>query len=238
LKNIEEILQKFNIEYLLSDKVNEFFSDYRREMDNFLQFSENARKIRNNEFVDSPELVNMFDDFQKIIDENFIRKLYPLQLLSAFHMAFSQNSCNFAVPGAGKTTIVYAAYTYLKSLPDSDSRHVDKLLIIGPISSFRAWEDQYIKCYGKNIESTRLSGNQEIKKHHKIQHLYSGDPTELTLIHHGYVNELEKEIKDFLKKNKTMVVVDEAHRIKNARGLWGISAVEISKDAISRIILT
>ena len=28
-----------------------------------------------------------------------------------------------------------------------------------------------------------------------------------------------------------MVVVDEAHRIKNAEGVWGSSAIEIAKEA-------
>jgi predicted LPLAT superfamily acyltransferase len=50
-------------------------------------------------------------------------------------MAFSQKSCNFSVPGAGKTTIVYAAYTYLRSVNDIDKK-VDKLVVIGPKSSF------------------------------------------------------------------------------------------------------
>jgi hypothetical protein len=45
------------------------------------------------------------------------RTFYRKQLLSAFHLAFSQNACNFSVPGSGKTSIVYAAYAYLKSLP-------------------------------------------------------------------------------------------------------------------------
>ncbi len=35
------------------------------------------------------------------------RRLYTLQMLSAYHMAFAQNACNFSVPGAGKTSIVY-----------------------------------------------------------------------------------------------------------------------------------
>jgi Superfamily II DNA/RNA helicases, SNF2 family len=35
-----------------------------------------------------------------------------------------------------------------------------------------------------------------------------------------------------------MVVVDEAHRIKNSEGVWGQAAIEIAKEANSRVILT
>jgi len=58
------------------------------------------------------------------------------------------------------------------------------------------------------------------------------------LIFHGGVDRLQGDIIEFLKKNKTMVVVDEAHRIKNPEGIWGKSVVEISKEAKARVILT
>jgi superfamily II DNA or RNA helicase len=35
-----------------------------------------------------------------------------------------------------------------------------------------------------------------------------------------------------------VVVVDEAHRIKNPEGIWGRSVTEISKEALSRVVLT
>ncbi len=34
-----------------------------------------------------------------------------------------------------------------------------------------------------------------------------------------------------------MVVVDEAHRIKNPEGVWGRNAIEISKEAKAKVIL-
>ena len=152
-------------------------------------------------------------------------------------MAFSQNSCNFAVPGAGKTSIVYGAYAYLK-LTSTDPKHVNKLLVIGPLSSFAPWEYEYEACFGPKPTSFRMSGNVDISKDSKKQHLSSGNPAELTLIFHGGVPSFESRIIDFLKKNKTLVVVDEAHRIKNHEGVWGKSVTEISKEAKARVILT
>ncbi|NVJ47012.1 MAG: DEAD/DEAH box helicase [Cytophagia bacterium] len=211
---------------------------YHREDELFDEFSKKARLIRNDQFMDDPSLVEDFRNFKNVLERSLSRTLYPLQLLSSFHMAFAQNACNFAVPGAGKTSIVYGAYAYLKSLPDNDPKKIDKLMVVGPLSSFAPWENEYKSCFNKDVRSVRLSGNSDISRERKEEMLYSSNPAELTLIFHGGVSSLQQEILDFLKSNKVMVVVDEAHRIKNPDGVWGRSAVEISREAISRIILT
>ncbi|MCX6756186.1 MAG: DEAD/DEAH box helicase [Candidatus Nomurabacteria bacterium] len=238
LQDLIFLLEKFNFNASLTNGTSNEVSNFEREKDSFLVFSNKAKNIRNNEFDKNPELVNDFDKFQSVLKKKIVRPLYRLQLLSAFHMAFSQNSCNFAVPGAGKTSIVYGAYAYLNSLPADDDKHVDKILVIGPLSSFSPWEKEYEECFGRKPSFQRLSGDSTISRSHKEQHLFSGNPVELTLINHGGVDSLQYEIISFLKKNKTMVVIDEAHRIKNPEGVWGKSVVEISKEAKSRVVLT
>lgn len=238
LQELQMLMEKFSIGFSLSDGTRNEVLSFDREQRMFREFSEKALGIRNDRFNDQPELVEDFDKFQKVLSDKIIRPLYPLQLLSAFHMAFSQNACNFSVPGAGKTSIVYAAYTFLKGLPENDPKHVDKLLVIGPPSSFAPWESEYEACFGRKASSQRLSGDATIQRTHKEQHLFSTNPAELTLIFHGGVESLQNEIISFLKRNKTMVVVDEAHRIKNPEGVWGKSVVEISKEAVARIVLT
>lgn len=238
LKEVQELLAKFDLASHLSEDTRKEVESFHREEETFAEFTNKARDIRNDSFDDTPELVEEFKDFQAVLKDKIIRTLYPLQLLSAYHLAFSQNACNFSVPGAGKTSIVYSAYAYLKSLPSDHPRHVDKLLVIGPLSSFISWEDEYELCFGRKTTVQRLSGDSTISRSEKEQHLYSGSPSELTLIYHGGVDGLQDQIVDFLKKNKTMVVVDEAHRIKNPEGVWGKSIVEIAKEARARVVLT
>jgi len=238
LQELQTLSEKFSFTANLSEETRNEVSSFDRELRMFDEFSDKAENIRNNKFADNPDLVKKFDEFQSVLKERLTRPLYPLQLLSAFHMAFSQNACNFAVPGAGKTSIVYGAYAYLKSLPDDDPKHVDKLLVIGPLSSFAPWEKEYKECFGFDIMSQRLSGDNTILRNHKEQHLFSSNPAELTLIFHGGIESLKDEIVSFLIRNKTMVVVDEAHRIKNPNGVWGKNVVEIAKEARARIILT
>jgi SNF2 family DNA or RNA helicase len=238
LQEIQRLLHKFGFKDELSLNTKNELESYDREERLFDEFSENAKSIRNNEFNKKENLVALFDDFQIVLKDKLERKLYPLQLLSAFHMAFAQNSCNFAVPGAGKTSIVYGAYTYLKNLPIDHPQHVDKLVVIGPLSSFAPWENEYAECFGQSTKSFRMSGDVNTSREQKLEHLYSPNPAELTLIFHGGVDSLQNDITDFLKRHKTMVVVDEAHRIKNPDGVWGRSVTEISKEAVSRVILT
>ena len=238
LQEIKLLFEKFEYSTTLSNAVQGEVINFNREETMFEEFRKKAFSIRNDEFSQFPELIDDFINFKSALANSFKRSLYLLQELSAFHLAFSQNACNFAVPGAGKTSIVYAAYAYLKSLPIDNPKHVDKLLVIGPLSSFAPWENEYLECFGTKTTFQRLSGDLSITKEEKLQHLYSGRPAEVTLVFHGGVDSLQNDIIEFLKKNKTMVVVDEAHRIKNPEGVWGQSITTISKEAVSRVVLT
>ena len=81
----------------------------------------------------------------------------------------------------------------------------------------------------------RLSGGVDLDT--RLQHLHSTNPAQITLINHGGVDSLKDDIKS-LQKHNTMIVVDEAHKIKNHVGQWGTSVTDILKYAYSRVALT
>jgi len=248
LNKIKEILEFKNVEFTLSNATLEEVQKYENELNQFNKFSKNAHLIRNDEFKSNSSLLKSYKEFKHVLDLTLVRGLYPLQELSSFHMAFTKNSLNFSVPGAGKTSIVYGAYAYLKSLPKDDPNHVDYLLVIGPLASFRPWEAEYVECFGKEVSSFRVSGSYKkvkgskkkvkITKVEKQAYFYKETPAELTLMFHGAVSDYKNEVIHFLKKNKCMVVVDEAHRIKNPNKVWGKSVADISREAIARVALT
>ncbi len=241
LQELRRLIQKFEYEEVEDEKVQGALESFYRESKNFSEFSGQAKSIRNTKFSDSPitmsdvRLHENFVQFHKIVSESFIRKPRGFQWLSAFHMAFAQHACNFSVPGAGKTTIVYAAYAYLKSINDRD-KGVDKIVVIGPKSSFAPWENEFEECFGFKVTSQRISG--EIPENIKKQHLASGKSAELTLISHHSAPRLQNEISNYIQDNNVMLVVDEAHRIKGRNGKNAKSVLEIGKEAKSRIILT
>ena len=113
LSDVSAMLSKYGFTEAQSDSSERVIRDYYEEERRFSEFSKKALHIRNNE-CDALE----FKAFTDSVAANLTaRSLYPLQLLSAYHMAFSQNACNFSVPGAGKTSIVYGAYAYFLLAP-------------------------------------------------------------------------------------------------------------------------
>ncbi len=233
LANVQSMLKKYGFEEGKSEIVGEQLATYYEEEERFKSFSRKALDIRNN-ICDK-------EDFQKFTNalERYIpnRTLYELQLLSAYHLAFAQNACNFSVPGAGKTSIVYGAYAYLKNLPEDNPQRVDKLLIVGPLSSFGPWELEYNECFGKYPKVQRLISG--LSKEEKSIYLYSNTTAELTLISYASLASVKEDIAFFLRNNRVMVVLDEAHKIKNTSG--GVTAkavLEISKFCSSRVVLT
>lgn len=113
MSKIRSMLEKYGFEEKRTETSEKVLLDFYEEEEKFKEFSNKALRIRNNDCN-----IVEFEKFKDSVAKNLTsRSLYPLQLLSAYHMAFSQNACNFSVPGAGKTSIVYGAYSYLHNLP-------------------------------------------------------------------------------------------------------------------------
>ena len=183
-----------------------------------------------------------FHDFSKHIQNNFNHgeKLTRRQLLSAYHLASISSACNFSVPGAGKTTIVLAAYSYLKALPENDPRHVDCMFVMGPISCFDAWERDFKFWFLRELKSIRFQASvdkirrENILKGIEVKH----KDDELHLAHFqtfSYNQDLFRHL--FLRK-RVMFIVDEAHYIKAEDGAWSNAALNMAGLAKSRVILT
>lgn len=233
IDRIKKICEYISAELEYSGRVSEAVNNYALEEEKFDEFAEKARLIRDNH-CDKAE----FQDFVDSVSKNLPnRSLYELQLLSAYHLAFSQNACNFSVPGAGKTSVVYGAFAYLSNLSPDNKKYVDKLLIISPLSAFGPWELEYEECFGEKPSTKRLNGKMPVDE--KKQYLYSLTPAKITLLSYASVTSLKDELTYFLHNNKVMVVLDEAHKIKNTNG--GITAqgvLDIATFCSSRVVLT
>lgn len=233
LTKVRDMLNKYKFTEAQSESSNKILLDFYEEEQKFSAFSKKAEKIRNNE-CDTQE----FHDFTNAVAVNLSnRSLYPLQLLSSYHLAFSQNACNFSVPGAGKTSIVYGAYAYLHSLSKNHPKYVDRLLIVGPLSSFGPWELEYTECFGRSPSVKRLISS--ISKSEKEAYLISGHTCELTLVSYASLVSLEKYVGFFLRNNRVMVVLDEAHKAKNSSGgVIAQTVLNLAKYCSARVVLT
>jgi hypothetical protein len=242
LQKIQKALNKYKIIQIESENIKQILNIYFKEKENFKIFSKKAKGIWDNK-ID----VNEFKNFKTSLEKNMsARTLYDMQLLAAYHLSFSHNACNFSVPGAGKTSVVYGAYTYLNNLPNDHPDYVNKLLVIGPLSSFGPWEDEYKECFGREVNSKRLSGG--VLPFERERYLYSIEKAEktaeLTLMSYQSVSFNLEGLNFFLNKlgNKVMLVLDEAHKIKNTdeQSTWAPSVLSLSKlsSIKSRVVLT
>ncbi len=233
ISNTRHMIHKYGFEETPSENLIKTLNYYFEDEKKFSDFSKKALDIRNN-ICDLKD----FENFTNILSNKMTaRTLYSLQLLSAYHLAFSQNACNFSVPGAGKTSIVYGAFSYLKSLSSEDIKRVDKVLVIGPLSSFGPWGLEYYECFGVQPNIKRIVSSISIRE--RQDYFYSSHTAEITLISYSSLVNLKREVSYFLRKNKVMVVLDEAHKIKNTNGgIIAGSVLEISKYCKSRVVLT
>ena len=231
---ITNTLNRNNVKYEITENTKNLVELIELENKNFSSFSRKAYEVRNG---DVPK--EEYSEFVRIIENKLPgRKLYPLQERSAYHLAFSQNSCNFSVPGAGKTTVVYAAYSFLKNLRSDNEKFVDKVMVISPLSAFKPWIDEYEECFQKKPLSKKIL---DMSPSDKKKFFLSDKKTELILISYQSVASNEENVTyiiDYLKNNKVMVVLDEAHRIKRSEGVWAEAVLSLSKFCKSRVVLT
>lgn len=231
--SLVRLLRKFQIEFKHTTETKNHLQHTLQREENFAIFSEKARNIRNNIHAG-----NDFKNFTRIVADQIVRRLYARQLLSAYHLAFAQNACNFSVPGAGKTSTVYAAYAYLKSLPASHPKHVKQLLVICPLAAFGPWKDEYKKCFD---ETPKVKELVELSAQKRANYFIEPGDTELTLISYQSASTDILYIENFLKRHKNvMVVLDEAHKIKNTdeEAVWAPAILSIADYARARVVLT
>lgn len=162
--------------------------------------------------------------------EGFKRRLFPYQERAFFHMVTVQNPANFSVPGSGKTTMAYAYFQYLRKLGV-----VDKLLVIGPLSSFRVWEEEYIECINgaSPINIKRFHGPNR----HSI---YGDDRYTIYLTNYQLVHrDKDLLISHINQTGRYLIVIDEAHYIKNPEeGAIKKALLDIAPYGVRRMIAT
>ena len=159
-------------------------------------------------------------------------EIKPYQKKPIQHMIEVGYAANFSVPGSGKTLMTYAAYDILKQ-----KNIVDSLFVVGPISSFGPWEDEYKMCIKNgNISKTfRYLGNE---RHAKLRDLVNYD---VVLTSYGTASNDMSYLKESLfADKKVMMVIDESHHIKrfDDDATYANSMIDLGKAAKRRYILS
>jgi SNF2 family DNA or RNA helicase len=129
------------------------------------------------------------------------------------------NGANFSVPGAGKTLTTLAVWQYLK---------IPRLLVVCPRSAFEAWESD-----------SKLLVQSPVINQFSEQSI----PTNTNILYVNY-EQLEnaerlKRLKKWAEHEPTMLVIDEAHRIKGgANSIRWRSCLNLAGSAVRTDLLT
>jgi len=158
------------------------------------------------------------------------RDLRPHQVLGVQHALTTANAANFSVPGSGKTaTTLAVAATHL------ESGTVELVVVVGPLASFRPWELETVAALPGKLRCRRVRGT----KSQRSSAYASASPGQLLLTSYATAASDRAQLKDLLQRFRTMLVVDEAHRIKRFRGgTWAPALIELASFARVRVVLT
>lgn len=240
-----------NLSYIDIRKIIEYITDYSVENDfqiyttdklkkyiKSMDIQINQRKSLGIDIKNHDRLViNKFNEFSEIIDQNMYRKLRTMQKWNAFHIVSMIKSANFSVPGSGKTSIVYGAFAYLNRI---ENLQVDKIVMVGPKNSFISWEEEFLLNFGPNgeIKKLRCLDCQKYSKKDLIEKLeYEYDNYNLILINYEKLDSIKESLKKAIN-DKTLLVFDEIHRIKAINGVWSNAALYICVNAKYKVALT
>jgi SNF2 family DNA or RNA helicase len=170
-----------------------------------VEFTDKAKTIIKN----SQNLSLEFDKFALAdgsnfeIDETFLtlkRPLKPFQVSNLRALLKVPNGANFSVPGAGKTSTALAVWNYL-----NNKNLLTRLLIICPRSAFEAWRDEPNIVIGRHVIVNQFT-EESIPP-----------DTEILYVNYEQLESPERlsRIIRWVSQEFTMLVIDEAHRIKS-----------------------
>lgn len=173
-----------------------------------------------------PKLLDKFEIFSETVDHELERKLRPKQMWDAFFMTSMKKSCNFSVPGSGKTSSVYAMFAFLRA-----TSLVKRIIVICPKNAFAPWIDEFSACFGKkdqlkffSIHNPELSSTSSKKAAIK----YESGISNLFLFNYESVKNYQNEIIELLD-DKSILVFDEIHKIKRIDGEYAKASLAIAQ---------
>ncbi|MFW7432900.1 DEAD/DEAH box helicase [Vagococcus carniphilus] len=223
---LETQLQDVEIEPSIEEHINkrEFYINNRYRVGNDIKKKDNS-------------IFENYEIFKLKVDQLLARPLTEEQMWNAYYMSVMKNCSNFSVPGSGKTATVLGTYAFLK-----EKKEIDKIVMVGPKNAFGSWIDEYRLCFGLdvkvddfylNIHSKKIKSTNERKYHL----LFESGNKDLILINYESLGSLESALTTVIDE-RTLLVFDEVHKIKNPSGQRAGVAIEISKNASRILALT
>jgi hypothetical protein len=157
------------------------------------------------------------------------RKLLDYQRVAVAHHLRARHTADFSVPGSGKTTVALAVWASARQqVPELG------LCVLGPLSCFRPWEDEFRECFGRSPRAMRVWGSAAERD---LQLRHAAHYELLLCSFHTAWREAHGLI-EVLKQRPWMLVLDEAHYVKSMTGVLAGTVRQLAPHAVRRMVLT
>lgn len=184
----------------------------------------------------SAQVDGEFAEFSRAVDAMMARPLRDRQMWDAFFMCSMGKSANFSVPGSGKTASTLGAFGYLRF-----AGKVDRLIVVGPMSSFGSWVDEWVSCFGSpaprvlNFHDPQWSGKGADARRRELS--LNASRYDLILLNYEMLAGVAEQV-DALVADSAMLVFDEVHKVKQVDGVRASAALAAAARARYVVALT
>ncbi|PVC70659.1 DEAD/DEAH box helicase [Streptomyces sp. CS081A] len=161
------------------------------------------------------------DEVPFLLGEEWKADLSDFQLRDVAKLLSLQHGANFSVPGAGKTRVGLAVYASQKT-----QEKVERLLIVCPKSAYESWQYESAVCFQHPLRTDILGRAYD-------------QWAEVLIVNYERLDRSLTMLAAWLKVAPSMIILDEAHRMKlGVRGTYGAACMALGPLARRRLILT
>lgn len=156
-----------------------------------------------------------------LLGETWEAELSPFQRRDIAKLLSLRHGANFSVPGAGKTRVALAVYAAQKA-----RGKVSRVLVVCPKSAHESWRYETAMCFAYPLRTHVLDGSMD-------------QWAEVLIVNYERLDRSLPTLAGWLKSGPSMIILDEAHRMKlGARGTYGAACMALGPLAKRRLILT
>jgi hypothetical protein len=168
----------------------------------------------------SPSAVSP-DDVPDLLGPEWIGDLTPFQRRDIAKMLSLRHAANFSVPGAGKTRVALADFQAKRGQGE-----VKRMLVVAPKSAHESWKEEARLCFAQPPVIGTV-GRQF-------------DPlAEIIVVNYERLPSTQVALHRWLSAEPSMLVLDEAHRMKRgSAGVYGAACLALGPVARRRLALT
>ncbi|MFJ2016314.1 DEAD/DEAH box helicase [Streptomyces nodosus] len=161
------------------------------------------------------------DQVLHLLGDTWQGQLSEFQCRDIAKLLSLQHGANFSVPGAGKTRVGLAVYAAQKA-----QGKATRLLVVCPKSAYESWRYETAVCLKYPLRTHVLDGSMD-------------QWAEVLIVNYERLDRSLARLAGWLKAAPSMIILDEAHRMKlGARGTYGAACMALGPLAARRMILT